>query len=72
MIQVHLTDGGRQPPKTGLYVAYVHEYPVPYANKIILFYDKDWNRWGYPTSDQNYRGHVYGWIGPLPALKIEG
>ena len=26
-------------------------------------------RWSYLSSDQNFRGEVHGWIGPLPRLK---
>ena len=26
--------------------------------------------WWYPKSDSNFRGKVYGWIGPLPSPKI--
>jgi hypothetical protein len=69
-LQVHLVDGGMRPPTSGLYVAYIRDAPVPYANKIILFYEKEWDRWSYPMADARYRGHIYGWIGPLPALKI--
>lgn len=31
----------------------------------FLFWDERAKRWGYPGSDQWYRGVVLGWIGPL-------
>lgn len=57
------------PPRNGMYVAYVNsEYINTYAEKIFLL-NID-GKWGYPGSDQLYRGIVHGWIGPLPGLKL--
>lgn len=57
------------PTINGMYVAYVHpDVTIPYAKKEFLIWID--NRWGYCGSDQWYRGKVYGWIGPLPALKF--
>lgn len=57
------------PIENGLYVAYVNpDIDLPFAEKKLLTYvDGDW---GYLGSDQIYRGHVYGYIGPLPALRL--
>jgi hypothetical protein len=61
---------GCDPDQVGIYVAYVNdEYLKNFAQKKFLFWTG--SRWGYPMSDQNYRGHVYGWIGPLPAMRLE-
>lgn len=71
MIHVHLQDGGVKPPSDGLYVAYVNDEHVQrYAKKMLLSYEKAWDRWSYPDADARYRGHIYGWIGPLPALVL--
>jgi hypothetical protein len=57
------------PEEPGLYVAYVRSgFTTSYAEKMLLM-NID-GRWGYPSSDQNYRGEVLGWIGPLPAMRI--
>lgn len=58
------------PITVGAYVAYVNDDLVTrFAKRTLLFWDGQ--RWGYPMSDQRFRGHVYQWIGPLPALKLE-
>ena len=60
---------GEDPVVDGLYVAYVDpDLDIPYAQKIFLMWMN--NRWGYPGSDQKYRGNVYGWLGPIPAMKL--
>lgn len=59
-----------QPPVDGLYVAYVNaDHYSLYADKRLLMFLR--GKWGYPSSIENYRGHVYGWIGPIPALQLE-
>ena len=60
----------RNPSESGLYVAYVQSQGMlnPYAEKVLLMWIG--GVWGYPSSDQNFRGEVYGWMGPLPALKV--
>lgn len=58
------------PAIKGHYVAYVNpDVKLLAAERVFLFWDG--NRWGYPRSDQNYRGHVYGWLGPLPVMQLE-
>lgn len=59
-----------EPSEDGLYVIYINDdYVTKYAlRKLMLRFN---NRWCYPGSDQYYRGHVYGCIGPLPILKFE-
>lgn len=57
------------PAQNGLYVAYVDpDMDVPFSAKLLLMWMD--GRWGYPGSDQNYRGTVYGWVGPLPAMRL--
>ena len=64
------------PPKEqGMYVCYVKNDTYPddfkYPEKILLMWMHNNNgKWGYPSSDQDFRGTVYGYIGPLPAPKI--
>jgi hypothetical protein len=61
---------GGTPPQPGLYVAYVDDnVPSGFAARRILMWHE--GRWWYPHSDQFYRGCVYQWIGPLPALRLE-
>lgn len=57
------------PISNGMYVAYVEGPLKNFLKKELLMWVQ--NKWSYPSSDQNYRGQIYGWIGPLPALKIE-
>lgn len=63
--------GEGTPSKPGLYVAYMNPDDLrnfSYAERRFLMWDRGWF---YPSSDQKYRGHVYQWVGPLPALKLE-
>jgi len=62
---------GRKPLQSGMYVVYTNDAHMPrYAARILLIYDAEAKVWGYPMSSMNYRGHVYGWVGPLPALPL--
>lgn len=58
-----------RPLKNGHYICWVDQKGLPYANKLFLIWHD--GRWSYPSSDQFYRGHVYQFMGPLPALKLE-
>lgn len=56
---------GANPTKTGVYAC---RTPHPIApnlteDKFLMWFD---GRWAHLGSDQNYRGEVFGWIGPLP------
>jgi hypothetical protein len=56
---------GQDPTTTGVYACRV---PHPVAtniteDKFLIWFD---GRWRYLGSDQNYRGEVAGWVGPLP------
>jgi len=54
------------PPKAGTYVVYELLAPgFPYPQKQLLLWHE--GVWSYSGSDQNYRGEVLGWIGPLPS-----
>lgn len=58
-----------KPKCPGLYVAYIDSlYNIPFASKVLLVWDG--NVWGYPSSPENYRDEVYGFIGPLPAMRL--
>lgn len=60
------------PPKEGSYVVYVNDDvapSMPVASRAIMQWSE--GRWWYPMSTQAYREHVYGWIGPLPVLRLE-
>lgn len=56
------------PPVAGPYVAFVNGDLKGVAERIILHWDT--KHWWYPWSDQRYRRHVYGWVGPLPVLRL--
>jgi hypothetical protein len=62
---------GIPPAKNGIYVAFVEsKLPgLPFRERILLMYVDE--IWSYPGSSVNYRGEVYGWIGPLPALRVQ-
>lgn len=57
------------PTEPGAYVAYVNGLMPKVADRVILHWDGE--HWCHPWSDQKYRGHVYGWIGPLPVMQLE-
>jgi hypothetical protein len=52
------------PVLTGVYACRVPSDRLPglHEDKFLMWMD---GRWSYPGSDQNYRGDVDGWIGPL-------
>lgn len=57
------------PPINGMYVAYVDpDMRIPFAKKMLLMWID--GQWGYPGSFAHYRGPVYGYIGPLPAMRL--
>lgn len=57
------------PTEPGMYVAYVDpDIPIPFAQKMFLMWID--GKWGYCCSSEYYRGNVYGWVGPLPAMKL--
>jgi hypothetical protein len=60
-----------KPPQDGLYVVYIDGGmpDIPYADKRFLTWSK--GRWWYTMSDQQYRLPTYGWIGPIPGMKLE-
>jgi len=53
-----------EPVEEGLYVTFVDALIEKNTQRILLLYVQ--GLWGYPGSDQLYRGKIYGWIGPLP------
>jgi hypothetical protein len=58
-----------KPTVAGVYVAYVNGRPaMTYAERTFLYWDG--LRWSYLSSDVSYRDHVYGFVGPLPAMPI--
>lgn len=64
--------GEGRPTKPGLYVAYTNPDDLgrdfKYAERRLLMWDSGWF---HRSSDQKYRGYVYQWVGPLPALELE-
>lgn len=62
-----------RPPRNGLYVVYVNDTVDKRAmaaqRRFLMWFDGEWN---YCMSDQRFRGHVYGWVGPIPIMKLEG
>lgn len=61
---------GNKPMLSGLYVAYVNGPVTVSADRVLLMYMRD-QGWYYPHSDQKYRDTIYGFVGPLPVLKLE-
>lgn len=60
---------GGNPTETGVYACRVpcdHPAAAGFCEDRFLMWIND--RWGYLGSDQNYRGQVVGWIGPLERL----
>jgi hypothetical protein len=59
-----------EPTTQGLYVVYTDPDWVGHTaeRRLLLWVG---GKWGYPMSDQNFRGHVYGCIGPLPIMRLE-
>lgn len=52
------------PTETGVYACRVPcDYDDFLQEDIFLMWFE--GRWGYQRSDQNYRGEVLGWVGPL-------
>lgn len=67
MTELTLVDD-RDPEQLGLYVVYTNDgFTDRFAGRELLSWHGRWYR---PMSDQTYRGHVYGWIGPLPAMEL--
>ena len=64
---VEVQDG--TPERNGLYVAYVNDGVPTFAAKQLLIWDN--GEWWLPPGTIKYRDHVYGWVGPLPAMKLE-
>ena len=56
------------PLSPGVYVAYVNGPVNIRADRIFLMWFG--GKWQYPLSDQTYRDHVYGFIGPLPVMPL--
>ena len=56
------------PQDTGVYACRVDD---PHGRGLVVDIFLMWfnGRWSYLSSDQNFRGEVHGWIGPLPRLK---
>ena len=52
------------PTESGVYACRVPSDHCPglYTDIFLMWMD---GKWGYLGSDQRYRGHVAGWVGPL-------
>ena len=57
------------PTKQGMYIIYEGDSFPGLPHKQLMMWIN--NRWGYPSSTENYRGNVLGWIGPLPTPTLE-
>lgn len=59
------------PPRNGLYVVYTDELGAreQYAQRRFLRWaDREWL---YCLSDKPFAGQVYGWVGPIPKMRLE-
>lgn len=56
------------PQVTGVYACRVDD---PHGKRLVVDIFLMWfnGRWSFLSSDQNFRGEVHGWIGPLPRLR---
>lgn len=65
----------QDPVKPGLYLAFTDPLAGVRTKRSIFVYQSQliWinGKWGYPGSDQNFRGKVYAWLGPLPHVSVE-
>ena len=53
----------------GMYLCYVdHDHLPNVADKILLMLIN--GSFSYRGSDVNYRGHIYGAYGPVPAMRL--
>ena len=52
------------PTEVGVYAVRILD-PLGSGRLVDKFFIWINNKWGYLSSDQNYRGEVLGWIGPL-------
>ena len=68
---MNLPSGDEIPPTVpGLYLIYTDpDVDVPFAKRELMMWTAE-KRWGYLGSDQYFRGHVYGWLGPIPTMKL--
>lgn len=57
------------PVQTGLYLIFADPKVGIHTTRMLMLWIND--RWCYPSSDQNYRGKVYGWLGPIPWVTVE-
>ncbi len=58
------------PSKNGVYVAYVSprmELSIWPDKMFLSWYE---NQWYHTGSDQKYRDTVYGFLGPLPSMRM--
>ena len=56
-----------KPDKAGMCVCYIESEVGGYPDKKLLMW---FDGWWYPSSDQKFRGVVFGFIGPIPAPTI--
>ena len=57
------------PTQNGMYVIYTAGVFERFPDKMLMTFIN--GEWGYPRSDQRFRMHVDGWIGPLPNPTME-
>lgn len=56
------------PTETGVYAVRV-DHPKTAGIVVDAFLFWHAGRWSYLNSDQQHRGDVHGWIGPLPRVR---
>lgn len=61
-------DGQHEPTRVGVYACRVDDLNMPgfHKDEFLMFID---GRWWYLFSDQRYRGHVHGFVGPIPRTR---
>jgi hypothetical protein len=59
-----------KPLVDGLYLVYTdHDVVKRFAERRLMLWSS--GKWCYLGSDQFFRGHVYGCIGPFPSMELE-
>ncbi len=69
IVMRYSTDASPSVHMVGVYAVRIEcdVLPLPFLRDEFLMWMN--GKWSYLGSDQPFRGHVYGWLGPLERLK---
>jgi hypothetical protein len=65
---MHDYSGDTEPTIDGIYACRVDHPDMPgfHTDRFLQLHK---GRWGYPGSDQRFRGEIHGWVGPIPRTR---